>query len=205
MHNTILPEYFHHGSPPKSSPTVHLRCQFFLHIRPLSRSWQLWHRVHPGNLGSRTEWQWCFHTWFVRVQVDYWGEFNLCYSISAHIILQRILYWITMSCISTQQAAFSLNYRRYSWAFSFSKLSANISQGPQELCCFVNQQDSPDVELKTKLPPLSVLLKGTFDPTVQTLSLYQIRQPRWRLQTGNSKLDITLPQRLCCKTDNTLH
>lgn len=116
MHNTILPEYFHHGSPPKNSPTAHLHCQFFLHIRPLSRSWQLWHLVHPGNLGSRTEWQWCFHTWFVRVQVDYWGEFNLCYSTSAHIVLQRILHWITalqwwMSCLSTQQA---LNYRRHS-------------------------------------------------------------------------------------------
>lgn len=79
-----------------------------------------------------------------------------------------------------------------------------ISQGPQELCSVINQQDHPDVEFEEKLPP-SVVLKGTFDPTVQTESLYQILQPRWRLQTGNSKLGITLPQRLCCKPDNTPH
>lgn len=45
-----------------------------------------------------------------------------------------------------------------------------ISQGPQELCSVINQQDHPDVEFEEKLPP-SVVLKGTFDPTVQTESV----------------------------------
>lgn len=108
MYNTILPEYFHHGSPPKNSPTAHLHCQFFLHIRPLSRSWQLWHLVHPGNLGSHTEWQWCFHTWFVRVQVDYWGDFNLLLHLCTHnsaenpALNYNVLYFYAKSSIFTQ-------------------------------------------------------------------------------------------------------
>lgn len=53
--------------------------------------------------------------------------------------------------ISTQQAAFSSNYRRYSQAFFFfPKLSTEISQG---LCSLIHQQDHPDVEFKIKLPP----------------------------------------------------
>lgn len=108
MYNTILPEYFHHGSPPKNSPTAHLHCQFFLHIRPLSRSWQLWHLVHPGNLGSHIEWQWCFHTWFVRVQVDYWGDFNLLLHLCTHnsaenpALNYNVLYFYATSSIFTQ-------------------------------------------------------------------------------------------------------
>lgn len=106
MHFATLPECFHHGNLPGNSPAAHLHCQFFQHIHPLSRSWQLWHLAHPGNPGSHTEWQWCSHTWFVREQVGYWGELDLFYSISAHIILQRILHWINVLYFHTKSSIF---------------------------------------------------------------------------------------------------
>lgn len=112
-----LPECFHHGNPPGNSPAAHLHCQFFQHIHPLSRSWQLWHLAHPGNPSSHTEWQWCSHTWFVTVQVDYWGELDLFYSISVHIILQRILHWINVLYFCTTSSIFiQLFFFSQSWA-----------------------------------------------------------------------------------------
>lgn len=119
MHVATLPEYFHHGNPPGNSPAAHLHCQFSQHIRPLSRSWQLWHLAHPGNPGSHTEWQWCSHTWFVRVQVHYWGELDLFYSISAHIVPLGTLHWIRVLYFYTTSSIFIQLQMIFPGIFSF--------------------------------------------------------------------------------------
>lgn len=124
MHTATLPECFHHGNPPGNSPAAHLHCQFFQHIHPLSKSWQLWHLAHPGNPGSHTEWQWCSHTWFVRVQLDHWGELNLFHSISAHIILQRILHWSHVLYFYKSSISFNYFFPSQSWALSSHRVSA---------------------------------------------------------------------------------
>lgn len=85
-------------------------------------------------------------------------------------------------CISTQQAAFSFNYRWYSQAFFLSpKLSTEISQG---LCSLIHQQDHPDVEFKIKLPPFQ-FTNGNIWSNSSNHESDQILQPCWSLQPGN--------------------
>lgn len=134
------------------------------------------------------------------------GWTQLVFTSFQPTILQRILYWITMLCISIQRETSSIcNQLKIFPGFFLLQSECQDLTGSSRALQFLQSAEPPRSGAQDKAASPSILLKGTFDPNVQMfkMSLYQILQPSYYLQTSNSRIGYCTPQRLCYKTDNT--